>query len=86
MPATTSPTPALPTGHVVELTLPEYTVAEAAVILKVSKRWLAGEVAARRVPHSRRARKVWIRPEHIRQIQELGDVQPATSPTRRRAA
>jgi excisionase family DNA binding protein len=62
-----------------------FTIAEAALKLRMGKRKLAGLVAANQVPHTRNGRLVRFRRDHLLAISRAGDINPATR-GRRRAA
>ncbi|KDN83442.1 hypothetical protein [Kitasatospora cheerisanensis] len=66
--------------------LRHYSIQQAADLLGVSKRWLAGKVADRAVPHTFLANQTKFRAEHILQISRAGEVDPATRGRRQRAA
>lgn len=53
-----------------------FTIAEAAVKLRVGKRTLAGRVARGEVPHTRQGRLVFFRLDHLLAISQAGDVLP----------
>lgn len=57
--------------------LRHYSIDEAAALLGVSKRWLAGKVAAREVPCTFIAGQVKFTATHIRAISSAGEVVPA---------
>lgn len=61
----------------VEDELQHYKVEEAAAKLGMSKRWLAGQAAAREVPCTYIAGQLRFTPAHIRLISKAGEVIPA---------
>ena len=65
-----------------EIDLWHYTKEEAALFLGVSKRWLAGEAAASRIPCTYVARGLKFTARHIRLISAAGEVIPATRGSR----
>jgi hypothetical protein len=72
---TKKPTPPPPAP---DSELQHYGIDEAAGFLKVSKRWLAGEVAARAVPFTVVGGRTKFTAAHIRRISAMGEVDPAT--------
>jgi hypothetical protein len=58
--------------------LRHYSIQEAADLLGVSKRWLAGKVAAREVPCTFIAGQAKFTAAHIRLISAAGEVVPAS--------
>lgn len=66
--------------------LRHYTVEEVAEILGISRRWLAGQAAARTIRCTYIAGKLRFTAVHIRALSEAGEVDPGQYGRRRTAA
>jgi len=61
----------------------DYSVAEAAAAIGMSRRWLSGQAAARLVPHYRHGNRFLFSAAHIAEIRAMSEVRPQPLPAAR---
>ena len=54
----------------------DYSVAEAAAALGMSRRWLSAQAATRQVPHYRHGNRFLFSAAHLAEIREMSEVRP----------